>query len=88
MPSEPELRELHQQMLVLLQKFHEICMENGIKYSLYGGTLLGAVREKGFIPWDDDLDVVIVRKEYKKLRSVMKGYNKNGLRNRIKSLAL
>ena len=77
-PSEPQLVELHSQLFTLLVKFHEICMENGIKYSLYGGTLLGAVREKGFIPWDDDLDVVIVRKEYKKLRSVMKGYNKNG----------
>lgn len=72
MPSEPQLTELHAQLLTILKKFHKICMENGIKYSLYGGTLLGAVREKGFIPWDDDLDVVIVRKEYKKLRSVLK----------------
>lgn len=79
MPSEPQLAMLHIQLLKLLEKFNEICTANGIKYSLHGGTLLGAVRENGFIPWDDDLDVVIIRKEYKKFCSVINRYNQVGL---------
>ena len=74
MPSELETKDLHSRMLILLEKFHEICIENGIKYSLHGGTLLGAIREKGFIPWDDDADVSMTRSEYEKLRKVMKSH--------------
>lgn len=72
MPSDPKLLELHSELLVLLEKFHEFCVENDIRYSLHGGTLLGAVREKGFIPWDDDLDVSLTRKEYEKLLEKVK----------------
>lgn len=79
MPSEPQLVELHAQMLILLKKFHELCTEADIKYSLHGGTLIGAVREKGFIPWDDDTDISITRAEYEKLRKVMEKGNKYGL---------
>lgn len=74
MPSDANTEEIHRQLLILLKKFHEICMENGIKYSLHGGTLLGAVREKGFIPWDDDADITMMRVEYEKLRKVMKSH--------------
>lgn len=51
----------------LLKAFHEVCMKNGLKYSLGYGTLLGAVRHQGMIPWDDDIDVVMLRGEYERL---------------------
>lgn len=71
MPSEENLIEIHNQMLALLKTFHEICMANDIRYSLHGGTLLGAIREKGFIPWDDDADITMTRPEYVKLCRVL-----------------
>lgn len=67
----PDLEEIHEELLVLLKKFHQYCLENGIRYSLHGGTLLGAIREHGFIPWDDDADVSLTRSEYKKLKKLL-----------------
>ena len=71
MTTEPELRELQEEFLVAFRYFHKLCMDNGIHYSLHGGSLLGAVREKGFIPWDDDIDVTMMRSEYEKFRKLM-----------------
>ena len=67
-----ELAVIHEELLILLKKFHEICMEHNIKYSLHGGSLLGAVREKGFIPWDDDADLSLTRAEFNKLQQVLR----------------
>ena len=53
--------------LDLLNKFSKVCEENGLMYFLDGGTLLGAIRHQGFIPWDDDVDVIMPRKDYDRL---------------------
>lgn len=61
------LEEIQQIMLKMLVAFDKICRDNNIEYFLAGGTLLGAVRHKGFIPWDDDIDVYVKRSDYEKL---------------------
>ena len=54
----------------LLREFDKMCKEKGIKYSIGYGTLLGAVRHKGLIPWDDDIDVCVTREEFEKLEKL------------------
>lgn len=60
-------REVQLKELEILFFFDELCKKNNIKYYLCGGTLLGAIRHKGFIPWDDDIDVCMPRRDYEKL---------------------
>lgn len=72
MPSLPELRAVHGEMLALLKRFDAYCARHGVAYTLDAGTLLGAVREGGFIPWDDDADVALTRAEYEKLRAALR----------------
>ncbi len=63
---ELSLVELKQIEIELLKKIDEFCNENGIKYYAHAGTLLGAIRHKGFIPWDDDIDISMSREDYEK----------------------
>ena len=66
------LREAQFMMLEILEEVHRICEENEIEYFLIDGTLLGAVRHGGFIPWDDDLDIGMTRENYNKFKKVAK----------------
>lgn len=73
-----ELKELKVIQLDITQALHDFCADNDLKYSLADGTLLGAVRHNGYIPWDDDIDVFLLRKDYQKLQKLFpkkyKGY--------------
>jgi len=62
---------IQKSLLVLLKMFDQFCTDNGIKYSISSGTLLGAVRHHGFIPWDDDVDIITDRNNYEKLVSLL-----------------
>lgn len=64
--KEMTIDEVHSVLLEMLKHIHQFCMENGINYSLSGGTLLGAIRHNGFIPWDNDADIQMLRPDYEK----------------------
>ncbi|MBQ0058081.1 MAG: LicD family protein [Bacteroidales bacterium] len=72
-PDGSQLRALQMHMLKMLLWFDAFCKEHGLRYWLSSGTLLGAVRHGGYIPWDDDLDVDMMREDYDKLLQLMKG---------------
>lgn len=65
-----ELRNIQKECFKILHKFKEVCNNNGFKYYLAFGTLLGAIRHKGYIPWDDDIDVWMPRPDLIKFMSV------------------
>ena len=63
---EIKFEELKNLQLDILLSVHDFCMKNGIEYSLAAGTLIGAIRHKGYIPWDDDIDISMPRPDYDK----------------------
>lgn len=62
--NEEVLHQLWSTELEIMDVFHSICAEHDLKYSLAFGSLIGAVRHKGFIPWDDDIDIIMPREDY------------------------
>lgn len=70
-PEDSDLRRLQLRMLDMLKFFDKVCQENDIKYWLSSGTCIGALRHGGFIPWDDDCDVEMLEKDYKKFCKIM-----------------
>lgn len=64
------LEEVQQELLGLFRQLASFLDDQGLRYSLYAGSLLGAVRHQGFIPWDDDLDICMPRPDYERLRAL------------------
>lgn len=65
------MNDIQKHMLTLLKEFDAICTTHGIEYYIAGGTLLGAVRHGGFLPWDDDVDIDMTRENWNKFQSVV-----------------
>lgn len=68
--KEVPIRDIQNKMLEILVYFRDFCESNNLKFTLCGGTCLGAVRHQGFIPWDDDVDVFMLREDYEKLQDL------------------
>jgi len=77
--NKSNIRKLQRIELELLKKAHELCQELGIKYYLIGGTLLGAIRHGGFIPWDIDIDIAMPREDYEIFKQYWKENNNTSI---------
>ena len=67
-----ELKKLQETQMELISEVDRICKKCGIRYNMVGGTMLGAIRHHGYIPWDDDADIGFLREEYEKFRAACK----------------
>lgn len=75
MEQQEYMDRVHAEILTIMDEVHRICVENKLKYYLIGGTLLGAVRHGGFIPWDDDLDITMPWDDFIKFKEITKHHN-------------
>lgn len=71
------MTDLQKKLLEMLKVFIKVCDDNNLRYFLSSGTTLGAVRHHGFIPWDDDIDVMMPREDYEKLMSLKHPFDDN-----------
>ena len=76
-PAQGLLRDIQLANLALLKELAYVCEKNNFKYILDAGTLLGAMRHTGFIPWDDDIDILMFREDYEKIVSAFKNTTRN-----------
>jgi len=76
-PAEGQIRDIQLANLALLKELDYVCKQSGLQYWLDYGSLLGAIRHKGFIPWDDDIDVSMLRSDYEKVIEAFEKYSRN-----------
>ncbi len=70
--GDEDLQVLHNALLVILDDLQHICEENNLHFVLIGGTAIGALRHQGFVPWDDDMDIAMPRKDFDELAEIIK----------------